>query len=78
MQKALLVLYRVNNNVVQNGGSKSAYWRVVILAVVLIPVGWGTCDLLGQENVGQASVLHIQHSVTTSRTDFTHLCSLRR
>jgi hypothetical protein len=43
---------------------------MVILAVVLIPAGWGTCDLLGQENVGQASVLHIQHSVTTSRTGF--------
>jgi len=48
----------------------SSYRRVVILAAVLISIGWGKCDLLGQENAGQPSVLHIQHSVTTSKTGF--------
>ncbi len=48
----------------------SANWRKVVLAVVLIPLGWRTCDLWGQESAGQPSLLHIQHSVTTSRTGF--------
>ena len=48
----------------------SAYWRMVILAAVLITVGWGKCDLWGQENAGQRSVLHIQNSVTTSKIGF--------
>jgi hypothetical protein len=46
------------------------YRRVVILAAVLISIGWVNCDLWGQENAGQPSVLHIQHSVTTSKTGF--------
>lgn len=48
----------------------SAYWRLVIYAAVLIPVGCGRCELWGQENAGDPSVLHIQHSVTTSKTGF--------
>jgi hypothetical protein len=48
----------------------SACWRMVVLAAVLIPVGWGKCDLWGQENTGQPSVLHIQHSETVSKTGF--------
>jgi hypothetical protein len=48
----------------------SPYRRVVILAVVLISIGWGKCDLWGQENAGQPSVLHIQHSVSTSKPGF--------
>jgi len=48
----------------------SPYWRVVILAAVLISIGWGKCGLWGQENAGQSSVLHIQHSVTTSKPGF--------
>jgi hypothetical protein len=47
----------------------SACRRMVIYAV-LIPVGWGKSDLWGQENAGDPSVLHIQHSVTTSKTGF--------
>jgi hypothetical protein len=43
---------------------------VVIVAVVLMSIGWGKCDLWGQENAGQPSVLHIQHSVTTWKTGF--------
>jgi hypothetical protein len=48
----------------------SAYRRVIIFAAVLISIGWGKCDVWGQENAGQPSVLHIQHSVTTSKTGF--------
>jgi hypothetical protein len=43
----------------QNGESMSAYWRMVILAAILFPVGLGKCDLWGQENAGIPSVLHI-------------------
>ena len=43
---------------------------MAILAVALILVGWGECDLWGQEAAGQPSVLHIQHFVTTSKTGF--------
>src|ERR1700691_6736221 len=42
----------------------------VILAALLILVSLGKCDLWGQENAGMPSVLHIQHSVTTSKTGF--------
>jgi len=42
----------------------------VILAAMLVLVGLGKCDLWGQENPGMPSVLHIQHSVTTSKTGF--------
>ncbi len=48
----------------------SVYWKTVILAVVLISIGWGSCDLWAQESAGQPSILHIQHSVTTSKTGF--------
>jgi hypothetical protein len=48
----------------------SACQRVVILAAVLISIGWGKCDVWGQEYAAQPSVLHIQHSVTTSKTGF--------
>jgi hypothetical protein len=41
-----------------------------ILAAILFPVGLGKCDLWGQENAGTASVLHIRHSVTTSKPGF--------
>jgi hypothetical protein len=46
-------------------------WRVVLLAAVLISTCWGKCELWGQETAAaQLSVLHIQHSVTTSKTGF--------
>jgi hypothetical protein len=48
----------------------SAYWKMVILAAVLIPAACGQRDLWGQQNAAQPSVLHIQHSVTTSKTGF--------
>jgi hypothetical protein len=48
----------------------SAYWRIAVLGAILIPFGWGKSDLWGQESGGQASVLHIQQSVTTSQTGF--------
>jgi hypothetical protein len=49
----------------------SAYRRVVILAIFLISIGWGKCNLWGQEGAaGPPSVLRIQHSVTTSKTGF--------
>jgi len=48
----------------------SAFRRVVYFATVLISVGWGKCDVLGQENSAQPSLLHIRHSVTTSKTGF--------
>jgi hypothetical protein len=44
--------------------------RVVMMAVVLISMGWGTSELCGQENAGQASVLHIQHSESVSKPGF--------
>ena len=43
---------------------------MIILAAVLIPLGWGTSDLWGQQNSAQPSALHIQHSETVSRTPF--------
>jgi hypothetical protein len=48
----------------------NADWRMVILAAILVPVGWGKCDLWAQENAGQPSVLHIQHAASTSKTGF--------
>ncbi len=44
--------------------------RVVLLAAILISIAGGKCDLWGQENAAPSSVLHIQHSVTTSKTGF--------
>jgi hypothetical protein len=48
----------------------SAYWRTVVRAAIFVLVGWEVCDLQAQENVGDPSVLHIRHSVTTSNTGF--------
>jgi hypothetical protein len=48
----------------------SANWRTVFLAVVLISIALGSCDSWAQESAGQSSVLHIRHSVTTSKTGF--------
>ena len=42
----------------------------LLLAAVLISIAVGTCDSLAQESIEQSSVLHIQHSVTTSKTGF--------
>jgi hypothetical protein len=47
-----------------------AYRKVIILAAVLISIGWGKSDLWAQEELDQPSVLHIQHTVTTSKTGF--------
>jgi hypothetical protein len=47
-----------------------AYWRTVIRAAILILVVRGICDLWAQENAGDDSLLHIRHSVTTSKTGF--------
>ena len=48
----------------------SAYWRMAILAVVLFVSGLAKFSLWGQDNAATASVLHIRHSVTTSKIDF--------
>ena len=48
----------------------SAYRRVVILAAVLMSIGWGKCDLWGQEKAPEPSVLHMQKSTTTSQPNF--------
>ena len=53
----------------RHGGFVSTYWRMVILAVVLIPVG-GKCGLWGQESAVPPSVLHIVQSQTTSLPNF--------
>jgi len=42
----------------------------IILAAVLVGVGLGKYDLWGQENAEIPSILHIQQSVTTSKTGF--------
>ncbi len=46
------------------------YWRMIILAAVLFPVGRAACDLWAQQGAANPSILHIQHSVTTSKTGF--------
>ncbi len=46
------------------------YWRMGVLATIFLLVGQGICDLWGQENAWHPSVLHIQHSATTSKTGF--------
>jgi len=48
----------------------SDYRRVFLVASVFISMGCGKCDLWGQESAAQPSVLHIQHSVTTSNPHF--------
>jgi len=47
-----------------------AYWRMIVFVAIFILAGWGKSDLWAQENAGQPSVLHIQHTVTTSQTGF--------
>jgi len=46
------------------------YYRIAVRAAIFMLVGAGMCDLWGQENAGDASVLHIRHSVTTSKPGF--------
>jgi hypothetical protein len=48
----------------------SADRRVVILMAVFIAVGWGKCDVWGQENAPAPSVLHVRQSQTTSKPGF--------
>jgi len=45
-------------------------WKKLIVAAVLIPLGGGMYRSWGQENSAGPSLLHIQHSVTTSHTGF--------
>ncbi len=47
----------------------SPYRRVSILAALLVSI-LGNSDLQAQDNTAQPSVLHIQQSVTTSKTGF--------
>ena len=47
-----------------------SFWRVVIVAALFALGRFGACALWGQENNGQPGVLHIQHSVSTSKTGF--------
>ena len=51
-------------------------WRMLILAAIVLPVGLGQSDLWAQENAGTPSVLHIQRSVTTSKTGFPQFLSM--
>lgn len=46
----------------------SVNWRMFVLALVLVPIGLR--NSWGQESDRLPSVLHIQHSVTTSKTGF--------
>jgi hypothetical protein len=48
----------------------NAYWRTLVQAAIFVLIGRGMCDLWAQENVRAPSVLHIRHSVTTSKTGF--------
>jgi hypothetical protein len=47
-----------------------AYSKIVILWLVLFPFGSGKSELWGQQYAAGASVLHIRHSVITSKTNF--------
>ena len=44
--------------------------KVVLLATLLLSIGFGKSDIWGQQAAAQPSVLHIQHSVTTAKTGF--------
>ena len=44
--------------------------NIVLLVTGLFLAVFATCTLWGQESAGTTSVLHIQHSVTTSKTGF--------
>jgi hypothetical protein len=46
------------------------YWRTILRAAVFTLVALEMCDLWAQDNTGFAYVLHIQHSVSTSKTGF--------
>jgi hypothetical protein len=59
-----------SQNVCKNGDLMRTYRNILTLAAVLFSIAWGTCDLSAQESATQPSVLHIQHSVTTSKTGF--------
>lgn len=50
--------------------SMKAYWRMIILTAVLMPLSQGMCNVWGQGTTGNPSVLHIQQSATTSQTGF--------
>jgi hypothetical protein len=47
-----------------------SYWRILAPATIVILAGLGTCEASGQENTAEPNVLHIQRSVTTSKTGF--------
>jgi hypothetical protein len=47
-----------------------SYWRMAILAGTLIQFGCGGSDSRAVETTGDASTLHILHSVTTAQTGF--------
>jgi hypothetical protein len=44
--------------------------KLAVHAAILMLVSFAVCDLWGQQSDGNASVLHIQHSATTSKTGF--------
>ena len=44
--------------------------KTILLAAIFILLGWGKRDVWAQEDSDGPSVLHIQHSVTTSQTGF--------
>lgn len=48
----------------------STPWKKVILAAILIAVGYGSDKLWAQDSAVKPSVLHIQHSVTTTNPSF--------
>jgi len=48
----------------------------VVLASILFLTGLANCALWGQETIETASVLHIQQSVTTSKTGFPQFISM--
>ena len=45
-------------------------WRVAVFIAVLVMGGVGTCRSWAQQDTVIPSVLHIQHSVTTSQLNF--------
>jgi hypothetical protein len=49
----------------------NAYWKAAVRAAIVILGGCAGCDLWAQQNLANdLSVLHIQHSLTTSRSGF--------
>jgi hypothetical protein len=45
-------------------------WRMIVCAAIFIAISHGMCNAQEQENAVVPSVLHIQHSVSTSKTGF--------